>query len=109
MYKVVKTLEFTHTVPVMVPTDGGHTEQQLKVRYRIVPGTDNDGLDLSESDGMLTFLKKVIVSIEDLVDEQDHPIPYNNKVRDQLLEFPFIRVALSRGWVAAVTKAKAGN
>ena len=109
MYKITDTLEFTHTVAVMVPADGGHVEQTRKVRFSIEPVRESDSLEPPTDDALQDILRRIIVSIEDVVDDDDNPIPYNDAIRDRLLALPFVRVAIWRSYMGAVTKAKVGN
>lgn len=109
MFSITDTLEFTHTVPVMVPVDGGHTEQSLKVRFRIHPDADASTLDVGSDDGLKDFLLKVVVSFDDVVDQNKKPLPYNDALRDRLLAMPFVKIPVWKAYIAAVTKAKVGN
>lgn len=108
MFKIIDNPEFTHEVPVMVPTDGGHAEQRMKVRFRVIE-EDEIALDVSVADGTKAFLRRAVVTIEDLVDPADRPVPWSDAVRDRLLQLPYVRMALLRAYNAAVTKARAGN
>lgn len=109
MFTLVDTLEFTHTIPVMVPVDGGFKEQSLKVRFRLHQDDAENAADLAKSDGMEAFLKRVIVSIDDVIDEAKKAMPYSDELRDQLISMSFVKIAMWNGYFAAVTKAKAGN
>jgi hypothetical protein len=106
MFKIASDPKFTHTVTACVPVDGGHENMTFKATFRVVPleqlgGTDNE--TQAES------LKKVVVHLDDLVDENEQPQPYSDALRDKLIELPFMRYALMQTYIAAVTKTKAGN
>lgn len=109
MFKVIERPEFTHTVPVLVPVDGGHEEQSLKVRFRALPDDELGTFDHDTNEGTHAFLRVAIVRIEDVVGTDGKPVPYSDALRDQLLQFPFVRVALLRAYSAAVTGARLGN
>ena len=47
--------------------------------------------------------------LDDMVDEQGKPLPYSDDLRDQLLELPYMRLGLLRGYQSAMIGAKAGN
>ena len=47
--------------------------------------------------------------MSDLVGDDDQPLEYNDALRDQLIGVPFVRIALFRTYLEAVTKARAGN
>lgn len=106
MFNITAQPEFSHVIPVLVPCDGGHREETLRARFRVA-GTDDQ--DLTTHEGVLGFLKAVIVSLDDLVDAAGAPAAYNDAVRDQVLALPYVRLALLRGYMSAVTKAKLGN
>ena len=106
MFTVTNSPTFTHPVPVMVPVDGGHEEQTLKATFKVVLVKVQD---LSTPEGTLAFLKEILVSLDDICDENAKPIAYSDKVRDQMLALPYVRLALTQTYMAAVTKARVGN
>jgi hypothetical protein len=105
MFKVNATPEFTHTVTVMVPTDGGHEEQSFKARFRVLTTDVEAKLEV----GNREYLHKILVSMEDLVDEAGKPVSYNDAVRDQMLALPYVSVALVNAYVNALVKERSGN
>jgi len=107
MFKVVSQPTFTHTVKVNVPVDGGFKEQGFRTRFRVIPLNElrtEDG-----EDGQKEALRRVIIEMLDLIDEQDQPMHYSDELRDQLLDVPYVRLALMQTYIAAITKARAGN
>ena len=109
MFKVTDDPTFTHRVTIMVPVDGGHAEQTLQTTFRAIPDEEADGFDLNEVSGIKEFLKRIIVSMDDLAGADDKPMPYSDGLRDKLLELPYFRLGNVRAYSAAMTKAKAGN
>lgn len=109
MFKIIDNPEFTHEVKVMVPVDGGHEEQTFRARFRLVDEGEVDPLKARTAEEFVAFLKRAIVGLEDLVDAAGKPLPYSDALRDRLIALPFIRVALTRTYLAAVTKAREGN
>lgn len=109
MFDVTTKPEFTHTVTVMVPTDGGHSESDFKARFRVLEVTETDEFDLNNTDGLIAFLKAAVVSFDDLVNGKKEPVVYNNALRDQMLALPYVRLALLRTYMSAVTKARIKN
>lgn len=106
MFNITAQPEFSHVVAVLVPCDGGHREETLRARFRVV---STDETDTSTMEGIEAFLKSVIVSLDELVDGGGEPVLYNNAVRDQVLALPYARLALLRAYMTAITKAKLGN
>lgn len=109
MFTIVKNREFTHAVPVMVPSDGGHTEETLRCRFRAVPQADLMEFDLSTADGTIGWLRTVCVSFEDVVNEAGAQMPMNDALRDEILSSSFIQIALIRHYTIAMSKARLGN
>ncbi|MDK3072770.1 hypothetical protein QO034_06580 [Sedimentitalea sp. JM2-8] len=107
MLKITDTPEFTHTVRVQTPVDGGHREDTFKCRFRVVEDDENDaGFTV---DAVKARLRRIIVSMEDLADENGKPVPYSDEVRDRVLNLPHARIALLRAYAAAFAKERAGN
>lgn len=44
MFKIVKNREFTHWVPVMVPSNMGHTAEALRCLFHTGPQVGADGV-----------------------------------------------------------------
>lgn len=102
MFTVIKNPTFRTTATINVPTDDGVVAQTLSVRFRI--GADED--DVGDGYG-IPFLRSVILSLDDLVDEAGAPVAYDEALRDQLLARPFVRVGLMRAYFDTLSGAKA--
>lgn len=111
MFKVTANPTFTHPVDVLVPTDGGHQKHTFKATFRVQLANDDDtdALDLNTTAGSSAFLREVVVSMSDLIGDDDQPLPYSDALRETILKVPYIRAALARTYFAAVTKAALGN
>ena len=107
MFAIAENPEFTHEVAVMVPVDGGHEKQTFRARFRVV---DTDaGMRFDSDDGMTEFLREVLVGGEDLVDADGRTLPWSDALRDRLLAVPYVRLALLRTYMSALTRAVEGN
>lgn len=107
MFKVTADPQFTHPIKVYVPIDGGHEEQTFKATFRV---EDVEQLEqVQDEGGQRGVLQRVIVGMSDLEGPDGQPMPYSEKLRDQLIGIPFVRIALFRSYLEAVTKAKPGN
>lgn len=107
-FKIIENPEFTHDVPVLIPCDGGHVEQSLKVRFRAI-SVDEMNTHTMYGDGQEAYLRAVCVRFEDVVDGEGVPVPPSDELTTRLLGVPFIRVALIRAYTMAMSKAKTGN
>lgn len=106
MLKIAKQPQWTHTVSVSVPVDGGFEDQDCKVRFRLL---DETLLDDSQNNPE-TLLRAVVVEMFDLVDaETNQPLAWNDAVRDRMFALPFVQAALIRGYYRSVTGAREGN
>ncbi len=107
MFKITTEPKFTHTVTVCVPTDGGHVEQSFKATFRVL---DAEQLSTDSTvEGQIEDLRRVLVSMNDLVGEDNQPVSYSDALREQLIRLPYVRIALINAYVRGVTKAKQGN
>lgn len=109
MFKIVKNPEFTHTVPVLVPVDGGHSEQSMKVRFRVVPQDELMNHNLGTADGTESYCRAICVGFADIVGEDDQPIPPSDEVNNILFRQPYVQIALIRAYTQAMSKARLGN
>ncbi|WP_288457742.1 hypothetical protein [uncultured Sphingomonas sp.] len=109
MFTVTDNYTFTRPVKVLVPANGGHDPQEFKATFRVIPVDQQDGYDLGDSQGSSDFLCAIIVELSDLVDGAGQALPYSDALRDRLLRFQFIRVALTTAYFDAIKKAVAGN
>lgn len=106
-FKVVSNPEFTHTVPVLVPVDGTHEEQTLKVRFRVVP--QDELMRIGTADGTEAYCRAIVVHFGDLVGEDDQPVPSSDAIINRLLRLPYVQIALIRHYTQAMSKARLGN
>ncbi|RUS64870.1 hypothetical protein EGN72_02445 [Pseudorhodobacter sp. E13] len=102
-FKVITNPEFTHTVTVDVPVDGGFEEQTLLARFRFVPPGELAGMNGRD------YADAVLVSLDDLADAEGTAIPYSAAVREECLGLPWVVLGLVRGYNAALLKARLGN
>jgi len=109
MFVVDPDPQFTHTVKVKVPVDGGYEEQSCKATFRVIPTEEAATFDLTDGAESTEFLRRALVSLDDLVDGNKQPVPYNDTLRDQLLSRAYFRTAVARTYFAAMTGAQSGN
>jgi len=110
MFKVTNDPRFTHEVKVMVPVDGGHVEQSFKATFRVLQLDQlSDGEGLTAEEEQTQTLRKVICDLTDIEGDDGKALPYSEQLRDQMIGIPYVRIALMKTYLAAVTKARAGN
>lgn len=107
MFTVATDPKFTIPVTVCVPQDGGHKEETCKVTFRVIDiDLIGDALTL---EGQKHVLRKVVVNIHELVDDDKQPITYSDEIRDKLIGWAFFRGALLQHYVRHVSKTRLGN
>lgn len=109
MFKLSKKPEFTHDVAVNVPVDGGHEEQSVKARYRVISDDEAATFDAGTTEGLTKFLKRVVVRIDDVVDDAGKPITWSEELFEQLLGLAYVRLGLWQGYLKGIVGAHLGN
>ncbi|MFN7003751.1 MAG: hypothetical protein ACK4NW_10020 [Roseinatronobacter sp.] len=109
MFNIEERPEFTRTVRIAVPADGGFREETMKARFRALPDDEADAFKLDDPEGIKRFLRAVIVELEDLVGEDGKPIAWSDEVRELVLFKAYARNALMRTYFMAVVGAREGN
>jgi hypothetical protein len=108
MFTIQDDPQFTHTVKVQVPVDGGFKAQEFKATFRVVPPEETDRHDLHTTEGSTAFLRRVIVSLDD-IGADGQILPYSDELRDRVLARPYARTALATTYFKAIAGARAGN
>lgn len=109
MFKIIENPTFIHTVPVMVPVDGGHEEQSLKAQFRVVSQDELAEHDLRTPEGTESYCRAIVADFSDIGDDEGNPVPMNDSVRNKLFRTPFVQIALIRSYALAMSKARLGN
>lgn len=109
MFTLDPNPKFTHPITVQKPTDGGHDAQTFRATYRVIGDERLAGFDLNDRASSTDFLRTVLVGFEDVQGGDGQPVPYSDSTRDALIDLPFVRVPLVKGYFAAVYKAALGN
>ena len=107
MFKIVAEPQFTHTVKVRVPVDGGHEEQSFKARFRVVDAEELARVERDE--GRRAAIRRILVSMEELADAEGNLVSYSDALRDQLLQQTYVEIAIYLTYLDGVTGAKTGN
>lgn len=110
MFKISKTHAFTHTVTVKTPIDNdAFRDDTFKVRFQMKSSADLEKFDFATDMGNKDFLRSTVLSIEDVIDEDDQPIPYSPELLEQMLGNYNARIAMVNTYFKAVTAARLGN
>lgn len=109
MFVYEETPKFTHTVPVEAPVDGGHEKQSLRVTYGVMGDEELGTFDMNDRASSSAFLRKVVLHFDDVVGADKQPVSFSDRVRDALIDLPYVRLAMVKGYFGGVYKAALGN
>lgn len=109
MFKVVSERTFTARLRAQVPVDGGTREEPFKATFRVLGNERVEDFDLESKSGTDEFLRAVIVELHELADAEGHPLAYSDDVRDQIINIPYARTALIRGYFDNISRGRRGN
>lgn len=108
MFTLALRAEFTHTVTVLTPVDGGHREDTLRARFVAISAEEEADLLEVRDDGV-SLLRRIVVGLEDIVDTSGRPVEFTPELLSTLLGLQWVRYGLVSAYRAAVTKFKKGN
>ncbi len=100
--KLSKNPTFVTKAIILVPTDDGQVEQSISVRFRVL---QEDGLEVASPE----FLKRAILRIDDVVDDDDTPLASSDALIDQVIAQPYTRLPLVKAYFQALSGARVGN
>lgn len=109
MFNIAQEPVFTRTVTVQIPHEESVREETFAATFAGVSDDELDEFQLDTAEGTKTFLRRIIVSLGDLADENGDRIPYDEAAREAVIAWPFTRTALARAYFEGLSAAKAGN
>lgn len=109
MLKIIKNPEFTATVKVQMPVAGGHSDASFTGRFKVLSISDSEAFNMLSTEGTTDYLRAILLGWDGVVDDDGTPISFNDESRDQLIDIPYVRVALLSTYNSAMLGAKRGN
>lgn len=109
MFKLITDIKFTHRVPVMVPMGEGYDEQSLKVTYQVIGDDRLATFNTSDTEQMKAMLRVIVFAMDDVADADGQPMTYSDELREQLIDLPYVRMALVKGYYRGVYSSTLGN
>lgn len=100
--------EFTSTATGRMPGEDGE-EFTFRPRFVALGQTEQDLFDLGTGDGTADFLRRTMVGATDIVDANKVAVPYDEDLRDWLIDKPHTRAALVKAYFGGVYQAALGN
>jgi hypothetical protein len=109
MFKLASEPTFRAKLSARVPIDGGSRRETFEATYRVLTIEKIAEFDLTTPEGTTAFIKAALVELHDIADEQGNPVEYSDQVRDQVINLPYARSAITQGYFDAVAGARKGN
>lgn len=106
MFRIDDNPQFDARVEIALE---GAEPQSIAVRFHALPNSEIDAFELRTAEGTTEFLERVIVRIDDVVDEDGEAVTYDAALRDRLLDLGWVRQPLVRTYFAALAGARLGN
>ncbi|KXF92088.1 hypothetical protein [Phaeobacter inhibens] len=109
MFNVITQPTFSRTVKVRVPKGDGSEVQSFRATFRAIDDEEAEGISFLKVSEVKAHLRKIIVSFDDLCDEQGQPITYSEDIRENMLARSYVRIALLETYAEALTQERLGN
>ena len=81
MFNVTARPSFTRTVTIQTPEGDGFREDSLKATFRVTPSSE---FNLHRVVDQKAFLAEAVTGLDEVVGEDDAPIPFSAELLDQL-------------------------
>jgi hypothetical protein len=108
MFVIDAAPTFTRTVDVKVPKGEGFETQSFQATFRVIEETEAE-TTIGDTEPVKDMLRARIVSMDDLADANGKKVPYSETVREQVLNLPYVRLALIAVYNRALFGEIAGN
>lgn len=112
MFKIVQKATYTWPVTLDLPADGGKTEKQtFDAEFKRLTQTRVEEIRMAVERGEMRdseLAREAMVGWSGIVDD-DGPVPFSEKARDQLLDIPQVSGAIVMALLASLSGAKRKN
>ena len=108
MLKMTQEPRFATKV-VVIAADGDEPEQTVRAVYRALHDDEAATFELNTAEDEKAFLRRVLVEIHDVRDDDGKELPSSPELIEQALGWSYIRYALVPGYFNAQLKARLGN
>lgn len=100
---------FQRKITVKVPVDGGFDNQTMDVTYNALSITETETTLTADREGIKEYVRRTVNRIDDVADEDGKALEWNDGLRDQLLDVPYVFTAILEGYKSAMGEARLGN
>jgi hypothetical protein len=109
MFNVEANPTFIRPVEVLVPNGLGTKSEVFQATFRPIDDEEAEGVSFLKVSEIKDFLRKVIVSFDELCDEQGKPVVYSAAVLEGMLGLAYVRQPLLMAYTKAVVGERLGN
>ncbi|QAX29270.1 hypothetical protein [Leisingera sp. NJS204] len=109
MFNVLENPTFTRPVKVQVPKGDSVEEQTFKATFNALDDAETDGLSMIDTDSTKEFLRRAVLTMDELAGENGKPIPYSEDTREAVLSKPYARIALMAAYHTGMNGLLPGN
>ena len=100
---------FKREITVKVPVDGGFESQTMTVTYNVIPMDKSSEMLAQGGEGLIDFVNKITKRVDDIAGDDGKQLEWNDEVRDQLLNVPYVWAAILDGYKLAMGEARVKN
>ncbi len=112
MFKIVQNPTYTWPVTVELPADGGKTEKAtFDAEFKRLTQSRVEEIRLAVERGEMRdadLAREAMVGWSGVVND-DGPVPYSEKARDQLLDIPMVATAIVMALLGSLSGARRKN
>ena len=105
MFKLKKIPDVTLEVPIDVPGDHGKSSRHtIRVKYRLLSVTEQKEVFEAPDHQRPTddaLMARDVLDILDVKDEAGEPMAYSEELLEQMMDIPYVRASLVKGWLRA--------
>lgn len=108
MFKLVKA-EFQREVEIKVPVNGGFKIETIDVTFVALDFGDGEELLTADDMQLKEYVRRTIVKIDGIVDENDKPVEWNDEVAKQVLNIPYVFSSIHETYQRTMSEARVKN
>lgn len=109
MFNVIETPQFSRMVTVKVPKGDGYHEATFNGHFQVIDEDEYAAVTMGEVEKTKELLRKCWIGADDLVGDDDTPMPWDTALRDRMLGRAYVRLAVLGTYLDTVATLRPGN
>lgn len=106
MFDFKKDYRFAWPVTVLVPTLDGQVEKKFTGIFRLVPDKElREAIAAESGNDDAVVARLTLCGWKDDLTSDGKPFAYSEAARDEVIELPFMRFGIARGYWSAISGA----